>query len=51
MDFASRSSRSQGLLQKQMHIHEASLKQPLNEEIRRAAQDANVEIDMGIKAL
>ena len=34
-----------------MHVHEASLKQPLNEEIRRAAQNANVEIDMGIQGL
>ena len=33
-----------------MHFSDALLKQPLNEGICRAAEDANVEIDMGIKA-
>ena len=33
-----------------MHFSDTLLKQPLNEGTRRAAEDANVEIDMGIKA-
>ena len=50
MDFTSKSCWFQELLQKHMHLSDAMLKQPLSEKIRRAAEYANVEIDIGIKA-
>ena len=51
MDSTSNSSWFQELLQKQMHLSDAMLKQPPNGEICRAAVDAKVELEQGIKAL
>ena len=39
------------MLQKQGHLNDLLLKQVPNKELRRAAEDAKLEVDMGIHAL
>ena len=51
MESASKFFWFQELLQKHMHLSNALLKLVLNEENRRAVEDAKLEIDMGMKAL